>query len=116
MDGELYARRHAIRLMPKKRDGGHGERKGRKKLGVVGGGDSPVVGESRSRSADAKETSTGGKEGKLEHERSWSPLLNPSPWFLFIKSNCDMEELVIPLALLTSYRLYGRGTEHAQVR
>jgi hypothetical protein len=70
MDGELYARRNALRLMPHSKPS---KTKGKDGLDADSVEDTAVKG-----------------------GRNWGPMLHPTPWYIFVKSNSEMEECVFP--------------------
>lgn len=77
LDGELYAKRNAIHLKPRKTESA---------------GSSPVGGQSGTSTAAAAELDS--PAGATRGRSPVSSLLHPSAWFIFVQSNIEMEECV----------------------
>lgn len=82
MDGEIYAKRNSIHLKPRRRAATSSLDKSMA-AGSLGAGaqDSAAAG-----------SGEGGEAAAVKRERSPTPLLHPTAWFLFVQSNIEMEE------------------------
>jgi len=84
LDGELFAKRNAIHLKPRKRASASSTERS---TGSGQGGGDGASAEGESSTAD-----------KRERSPASSSLLHPSAWFIFVQSNTEMEECVAEIA------------------